>query len=77
MTKQIGSQVPIVGDSFKNRSAVFLKEVDTLGAKYQIALKPELKYTLDGITASFKVFDVKEASKQAAKEEKPNKHPDS
>ena len=58
MTKQIGSQVPIIGESFDNRKEVFLKEVDALGTKYQIALKPELKYTTEGIIASFKVFDV-------------------
>ena len=62
-TKQIGSQVPIIGESFENRKETFLKEVDALGGKYKIALRPELKYTTEGIVASFKVFDVKEKPK--------------
>lgn len=76
-TKQIGSQVPIIGDSFDNRKDQFLKEVDALGVKYQIALKPELRYTLDGVIPAFKVFDVREASKQPKAEEKPSKQPSS
>jgi len=57
MTKQLGSQVPIVGESFEARREAFLKDVDELGSKHKIALKPELKYTTDGIIATFKVFD--------------------
>ena len=67
--KQIGSQVPIIGDSLDNRRDAFLKGVDALGNKYQIAMRPELKYTVEGIIASFKVFDVKEAKKNS--EQKP------
>ena len=67
--KQIGSQIPIIGDSVDNRREAFLKEIDALGGKYQIAMRPELKYTVEGIIASFKVFDVKEAKKNS--EQKP------
>ena len=72
MAKQIGSQVPIIGESFDNRKEVFLKEVDALGTKYQIALRPELKYTTEGIIASFKVFDVtKKPDNGQPKDQKP------
>ena len=76
-TKQLGSQVPIIGDSFDNRRDAFIKEVNSIGDKYQIALRPQLVYTREGVIPQYMYIDVKEAPKQAAKEEKPNKQPNS
>jgi len=74
-TKQLGSQVPIIGDSFENRREAFIKEVNTTGDKYQIALRPQLVYTREGIVPQYVYLDVKEASKQPEKKEKPNNSP--
>ncbi len=71
-TKQLGSQVPIIGDSFNNRRDAFIKEVNSVGDKYQIALRPQLVYTREGIVPQYVYLDVKEASKQPEKEKDPN-----
>ena len=58
--KQLGSQVPIVGESFDNRKAQFIKEVNEVGAKYNIALVPQLVFTREGILPQYIYMDTKE-----------------
>ena len=77
MTKQLGSQVPIIGESFDARKDAFIKEVNSIGDKYKIALRAQLVYTREGIIPQYAYLDVKEASKKPEKEEKPNKQPTS
>lgn len=69
-TKQLGSQVPIIGESFEARKDAFVKEVNTIGDKYQIALRPQLVYTREGILPQYVYLDTKEKKE----ENKPKDH---
>jgi len=73
-TKQLGSQVPIIGDSFENRRDQFVKEVNSIGDKYQIALRPQLIYTREGIAPQYVYIDVKAAKEKENSENKPKDH---
>lgn len=66
--KQLGSQVPIIGESFENRRNAFLKGINDLGTKHKIALIPQMKYTKEGITPEFLAFDVNAKAKDKPQE---------
>ena len=59
MNKQLGSQVPVIGESFEARKEAFVKEVNTIGDKYNIALRAQLVYTREGIIPQYVYLDVK------------------
>jgi hypothetical protein len=77
-TKQLGADVPIIGESFEKRQELFVNEVNAIGEKHQIALRPQLVYRNEGIVAVIAYIDKKEeekAAKKAAEAKTPNKPP--
>jgi len=71
MTKSLGANVPIVGESFEARRERFVKEVNLIGEKYKIALRSQLIYTTKGIVPDYVYVDVKEDPKTAKDVEAP------
>jgi len=53
----------ILGNSFENRKAAFIGEVDKIGDKHMIAIVPRLAFRTDGILPIFTFLDKNQPKK--------------